>query len=117
MDTLTYNNKVTLTVNANDNELTCILNPDGPNAKTATVYHQYQNYMGQSATTVADLTPYLNDILSGGGSTVLSAIASNYSGGGTMSFTVTTDTGGSWSPASALGTYTSQQWAVNIKKA
>lgn len=116
MDTIKFNSTVTLTVTANDNELSCQLNPDSPLNKTVDVYRQQQRNMGAAAQTVAELGPYLVDMLNSGESTVFAAVASNYSGGGSMNFQLKTDTGDTWPQGgiAALPTYTSKQWAVTI---
>lgn len=118
MNTINFNSTVTLTVTANDNELSCQLNPDSPLNKTVDVYRQQQRNMGAAAQTVAELGPYLVDMLNSGESTVFAAVASNYSGGGTINFQIKTDTGDVWPQGTLqpLPTYTSQQWAVAIRR-
>lgn len=117
MQTFTYSSNVTLTVTQNDNALTCFLNPDSPLNKWVKVYDQHQSNMGAAAKTTADLTPYLNSMLGSGESTAFSAVASNFIGGGQMTFTVTVDGNVALSVNTALPVYNSEQWAITIKRA
>lgn len=116
MQTFTYNSSVTLTVSQNDNALTSFLNPDSTLNKWVKVYDQHQSNMGTAATTTADLTPYLNDMLGSGDNTVFSAVASNFLGGGQITFTVSVDGSDVLSVSENLGAYTSKQWAISLQK-
>ena len=68
-------------------------------------------------------TPNLNDTidLAGtisdlGNSTILSAVASNFAGGGNLAFEIIADGASAFKVGTSLADYTSQQWAVSIKK-
>ncbi len=116
MQTIKFSNALKLEVTSADNQLTVFLDADVPGG--ALVYKAYDHYasgFAPSFTDTIDLTNAARQMLEKHGSLKLTAVGSNYAGGGQMTFNVTGDS--AFSVNENLPTYTSKQWAVTIEKA
>ncbi len=114
METVEYSNSIVLKVTAVDNQLTAYLNPDIPNGqKMAEVYRRYVSGFSSPVNDTIDLTQTLAGL---GGSATFAAIASNFVGGGAIAFELVADGSTVYKQNTSLAEYTSQQWAVAIKK-
>ncbi|WP_046758492.1 hypothetical protein [Kordia jejudonensis] len=114
METINYSKSIVLKVTTVDNELTVSLNQDVPGgSKFAEIYNRS---VSGFATGVNDTIDFTKTMAGLGDSAVLTAVASNFAGGGQVTFDVIADGKSAFKKDQNFKEYSSQQWAVAIEK-
>jgi hypothetical protein len=114
MKTINYSKSLKLKVTVVDNQLAISLNQDVPGgSKTAEVYKRSVSGFATGVYDTIDLTKTMTGM---GGSAILTAVASNFAGGGGVSFELIADDQTVYEQNQNLNEYSSQQWAVAIKR-
>lgn len=114
METINYSKSLELKVTIVDNQLAISLNQDVPGgAKTAEVYKRSVSGFATGVYDTIDLTKTMTGL---DGSAILTAVASNFAGGGEVAFELIADGNSVYEQNQNFSEYSSQQWAVAIKK-
>jgi hypothetical protein len=113
MTNISYHNKIVMEVNNADNMLMVYLNPDP--YKASTQIYGTDNFGGPQLDDHIDITPTAAKF---GNTCTLCAVGSNFEGGGSfkIKFLVDGNTTPAYTINENLPTWTSKQWAIQLKR-